>query len=416
MIDIGLLRRDPIKVASLLKTRGVVFSANEFSRLDKKLRIIQQEVEKLRSEKNILSKQIASNKSKQLILKAKKIDVTLLKKEKELDYLLEESLKIEGSLPNIPFEGVTVGPDEASNKVVKEVGKKSEFDFEPKDHIELGEKLGIINVRKAAEVSGSRFGYFLSDAVLLEFALIRLAFDEAINQGFLPVVPPVMIKPDVFEGMGRLAASQKEERYSLPNDDLYLAGSGEHTMGPLHMNEIFNEKDLPKRYIGFSTCFRREAGSYGKDVKGMLRVHKFDKVEMFVFSKPEFSEVEHQKLVALQERLMQKLELPYRVVEICTGDMGWTDAKAFDIETWLPFQQKYRETHSASNTSDFQSRGINVKYKRGDGKKEFVHMLNATAFAIGRTIITILENYQQKDGSVKVPEVLQDYVGKKVIS
>ncbi|MGB9608983.1 MAG: aminoacyl--tRNA ligase-related protein, partial [Minisyncoccia bacterium] len=226
----------------------------------------------------------------------------------------------------------------------------------------------------------------------------------------------------VYKGMGRLSGDQKEERYYLEKDNLYLVGSAEHTLGPLHLNYVFNENDLPKRYVGFSTCFRREAGSYGKDTKGILRVHQFDKIEMFSFSKPENSEEEHLYLLSLQEKLMNLLELPYRVVEICTGDMGWTDARQFDIETWLPGQINpegkkghYRETHSASNTTDFQARGINARLRRKDGKLEFVHMLNATGFAIGRILIAIIENYQTKEGKIKVPKVLQNYVGKEII-
>jgi seryl-tRNA synthetase len=262
------------------------------------------------------------------------------------------------------------------------------------------------------------------EAVFLEFGLLKLALDNLIPHGFIPVVPPVMIRPEVYKGMGRLTESQKEERYFLKNDNLYLVGSAEHTIGPIHMNDIFSSDQLPMRYVGFSTCFRREAGSYGRDTKGILRVHQFDKVEMFSYAMPEDSEKEHEFLLSMQEMLMQSIEIPYRVVEICTGDMGFTDARQYDIESWLPGEGKYRETQSCSNTTDFQSRGINVKFKKkgdpvrraqGKQKGEFVHMLNATAFAIGRTIISILENNQTKDGSVQIPAVLQDYVGTKEI-
>jgi seryl-tRNA synthetase len=215
--------------------------------------------------------------------------------------------------------------------------------------------------------------------------------------------------------MGALSEKDKEERYYLPKDELYLIGSAEHTLGPLHMNDVIAEEELPKRYVGFSACFRREAGSYGKDTKGILRVHQFDKVEMFSFAKPEDSENEHKKLLSLEETLMSALGLPYRVLEICTGDMGWVGARQYDLEAWLPGQDTYRETHSCSNTTDFQARGINAKYKTKSGKKEFVHTLNATAFAIGRTLIAIIENYQTRQGTVRVPPVLQAYVGKEEI-
>ena len=236
------------------------------------------------------------------------------------------------------------------------------------------------------------------------------------KKGFVPVVPPVMIRPKVFMGIGRLAADQKDERYYFPADDLYLVGSAEHTLGPIHMNETLRDKELPKRYVAFSTCFRREAGSYGKDTKGILRVHQFDKVEMFSFANPEKSGEEHEFLLSCQEDLLSALGLPYRVVEICTGDMGWTDAKAYDCETWLPGQPStgsgqgtakgaYRETNSCSNTTDFQARGIGCKTDKGG----YVHMLNATGLAIGRIVIAIIENYQTAEGDFEMPEVLKEY-------
>ena len=300
------------------------------------------------------------------------------------------------------------------------MGERTKFDFEPKDYLTLGEALGIIDVERASKVAGSRFGYLFGGAVMLEMALVQFALQKLVSKGFRAVIPPVMIKPEVYMGMGRLGGSQKEERYYLPADDLFLVGSAEHTMGPIHRDEVLEEKNLPMRYAGFSTCFRREAGSYGKDTKGILRVHQFDKVEMFSFSKPEDSKKEHEFLLSMQEELVGALKLPYRVVQICTGDMGWTDAAQYDVETWLPGQPNgkekgiYRETNSCSNTTDFQARGTNVKYKTAKGK-ELVHMLNATGFAIGRMIIAIIENYQQKDGSIKVPEALQKYTGFEII-
>jgi seryl-tRNA synthetase len=279
--------------------------------------------------------------------------------------------------------------------------------------MELGEALDLIDTVRAAKVAGSRFGYLKREAALLEFALVSYAVRHLVGKGFIPVVPPVMIRPEVYRGMGRLAADQRQERYYLPEDHLYLVGSAEHTLGPLHMDEVLEERELPKRYVGFSTCFRREAGSYGKDTKGILRVHQFDKVEMFVFTKPEDSREEHERLVTLQEELVSGLGLPYRVVAICTGDMGWTDARQYDIEVWFPSEGAFRETHSASNTTDFQARGINARFRR-EGKREkpeFMHLLNATALAIGRTIIAILENYQNEDGTIDVPEVLRPYLG-----
>lgn len=421
MLDITRIRDEADKVrAGMEKKNQDPKTVDKFLRADEDWRAKTSAFDQLKAEQNALSRELSAGQSEDLLSKAQLLKKRLADLETAQEDLKKKRDEALSRIPNIPFEDVPVGKDESGNKVIREVGKKPEFDFAPKDYLTLGEALGIINVKKAAEVSGSRFGYILRDAALLEFALVQLAFDTLVSKGFVPAVPPVMIKPKVYEGMGRLAADQKDERYYLPNDDMYLVGSSEHTMGPIHMNEVLEEESLPRRYVSFSTCFRKEAGSYGKDTKGILRVHQFDKVEMFSFANPEKSEEEHKFLLACQEEMMQKLELPYRVVEICTGDMGWTDARQFDVETWLPGQGTYRETNSCSNTTDFQSRGVNIKYKTkddaGEPKKALVHMLNATGFAIGRTLIAIIENNQQKDGTIRVPKVLQAYLHKEVIA
>ncbi len=409
MLDIKFIRENQDLVKDGLAKKGV--ASNFVDKiLEKYLRYreILKETEDFRhSQKDLGKENIEEAKIFKNKIKENEEALAILDKE------LEEAIS---ELPNIPSDDTPIGKDEADNIVLKEVGTKPEFDFESKDYLEIAEKLDIIDVAKASEVTGSRFGYLKGDAALLEFALIKLALDKILPEKFTPVIPPVMIKPEVYKGMGRLSESQKEERYFLQNDNLYLVGSSEHTLGPLHMNDILKEKDLPKRYLGFSTCFRREAGSYGKDTKGILRVHQFDKVEMYCFSKPEESDNEQRLMVSLQEKIVQALELPYRIVSICTGDMGFTDYKQYDVEIWFPSQNKYRETHSCSNTTDFQTRGINAKYrKEADGKVEYLHSLNATAIALGRMIIAIIENYQQKDGSVKIPKVLQKYLGKDKI-
>lgn len=416
MLDINLIRKDPEAIKNSLKKKKVDGKLiDKFLKLDEEWRGKTAALDQLKAEQNTLSKEMAKEQSEDLRSKAQLLKGRVSEISTERDKLEAKRDEILSRFPNIPFEDVPVGTDATGNRIVREVGNKPEFDFKPKDYLTLAESLGLIDVKKAAEISGSRFGYLFREAALMEFALVRLAMDMLTQNGFIPVVPPVMIRPKVYEGMGRLAADQKEERYYFDKDELYLVGSAEHTMGPLHMNEVFEGKDLPRRYVGFSTCFRREAGTYGKDTKGILRVHQFDKVEMFIFSSPERSNDEHQLLLSMQEQLMQKLGLPYRVVEICTGDMGWTDARQFDIETWLPGQGEYRETHSCSNTTDFQSRGMNTKYRTKEQKKELIHMLNATAFAIGRTLIGIFENYQTKEGTIIVPEILRDFVGKKEI-
>ncbi|MFH0806770.1 MAG: serine--tRNA ligase [Candidatus Brennerbacteria bacterium] len=416
MIDVHFLREHTEEAKKALARKRVDEKlVDKFLRVDQNWRTKRAALDGLQAEQKVVSKTLAGGKNEELIsqaqiLKARIAEVTesLVDVEKKRTVLLEQ-------FPNPPFPDVPEGPNASGNRVLREVGEKPEFDFKPEDYLEIAEHLGIIDVKRAANVAGSRFGYLMGDGALLEFALVKLAMDTLGEHGFIPVVPPVMIRPEVFMGMGRLASDQKEERYYLPKDELYLVGSGEHTMGPIHMDETLEVKDLPRRYAGFSTCFRREAGSYGKDTKGILRVHQFDKVEMFSFADPAVSEKEHRFLVDRQEELMQKLELPYRVVEICTGDMGWTDARQFDIETWFPGTNEYRETQSASNTTDFQSRGINVKVKGKDGEKIFAHMLNATAFAIGRTLSAIIENNQTKNGTVKIPKALQAYLGKKEI-
>jgi seryl-tRNA synthetase len=417
MLDVNLIRKNPALVKDgALKKNIDVKLVDKFLRFDEAWRKKIAALDHLKSEQNTLNKELARNQTKDLLSRAQLLKKRIVEIETESEELNQKRKEILFQLPNLPDDDVPVGPDEKANKVIKESGLKPQFNFKPKSYLDLAENLGIIDVKKAAAVSGSRFGYLLGEAVLLEFGLVNLAFDLLTQENFIPIIPPVMIKKEPFQGMGRLSPGQEEERYYIPKDNLYLVGSAEHSIGPFHMNDVIDEKDLPKRYVGFSTCFRREAGSYGKDTKGILRVHQFDKVEMFSFSLPENSRREHEYLLSLQEKLVQKLDLPYRVVLISTGDMGFTDAKQYDIEIWLPGQGEYRETHSCSNTTDFQARGINAKYKTKDGKKDYLHMLNATAFAIGRMIIAIIENYQTKEGTILVPAALQKYVGKKEIT
>lgn len=408
MLDIKLLREEPDRVKRGIKAKGANPKlVDNFLALDEKWRRITKELDDLRAEQKKLSEARKIEEAKALKEKIKKKEEKTQAVAAERDAILEQ-------LPNLPFDDVPIGKDESANKVLREVGEKPDFSFAPKDYMELAATLDLIDTEKAAEVAGTRFGYLKNEAVLLEFALVQLAFETLVKDGFSPVLPPVMVRGEIMRGMGKTKFIEEGDAFYLPEDKLYLAGSSEHTIGPLHMHEVLDEKELPKRYVGFSTCFRRESGSYGKDTKGILRVHQFDKVEMLSFAKPEESEKEHTFLLALIEKLMQRLALPYRVVELCTGDMTWADARQYDIETWMPGQGKYRETHSISNTTDFQARGINTKYRKR-GQTEFVHMLNATAFAIGRILIAIIENNQTKDGRINVPKALQKYVGKEVI-
>jgi seryl-tRNA synthetase len=424
MLDITYIRENPDKVKEACKQKQVVCDVDKILQLDRERKKLLQSIEGLKARQNKLGKaDIAEAQGLKQQIKAQ--GPALKGTEEELSRLLLD-------VPNIPLPDVPVGKDEKENKVIKTWGKIPTFDFTPKDHVTLGQELDLIDTERASVVTGARFAYLKREAALLEFALVQYVLSvltqekilkkiaDSMEKGyspkpFIPIVPPVMIRPDVFRKMGRLTEQDKEERYYLQQDDLYLVGSAEHTLGPLHMDEVLEEETLPLRYLGFSTAFRREAGSYGKDIKGILRVHQFDKLEMESFCTPEDSLKEQNFFVAVQEYLMQGLELPYQVVNVCTGDMGKPDARQIDIETWLPGQRKYRETHSADLMQDFQARRLNIRVKRKDGKTEFAHMNDATVFAIGRTIIAILENYQQKDGSVKIPKVLQEYVGKKEI-
>lgn len=417
MLSIDFIRNNAEAVKSgVAKKRIDAKLVDKFLRYDSEWRSKIAALEQLKAEQNMVSKELGRVQSEDLLSKAEILKKRIVELEDECASLGKKRDDLLEKFPNIPFVDVPVGSDASGNIVLREVGAKPVFSFEPKDYLTLGESLGIIDVRRAANVVGSRFGYLLGDAARLEFALVLHALKVTEKYGFTPVVPPVMVRPEVFSGMGRLAADQRDERYFLSKDNLYLVGSAEHTVGPFHMGETLAADSLPRRYVAFSTCFRREAGSYGKDTKGILRVHQFDKVELFSFAHPDESEKEHEFLLSVQEALMQSLKLPYRIMHICTGDMGWVDARQFDVDTWLPGTKEYRETHSCSNTTDFQSRGIGAKYKSADGKKkEHLHMLNATGYAIGRTIIAILENYQTDTGAVRVPDVLQSYVGKKLI-
>jgi len=405
MIDIKLLRENPEKIKKGVKNKGVNIDIDKILELDKKRRGLISEIENLRAEQKKLGKE-QIEKAKNLKSKIKEFEPQLEITEKEFNELF---LKI----PNLPLDSVPIGKSEAENKVIKEVGKKPKFSFKPKDYLELAEKLEIIDVKRAAKTSGSRFGFIKNGAALLEISLIQLAFETLIKEGFIPIIPPTMIKPEMMKAMG-YAERGGDEIYHLEKDNLYLVGTAEQMIGPMHAEEVFEAKELPKRYVAFSSCFRREAGSYGKDTKGILRVHQFDKVEMFSFTKPEESQKEHKFLLSMEEKLMGLLKIPYRVLNICTGDLGDPAAAKYDIEAWMPGQNAYRETHSTSNCTDFQARRLNIRYKAKNGL-EFVHTLNGTACAIGRTLIAIIENYQQKDGSINVPTILQKYIKIKKI-
>jgi seryl-tRNA synthetase len=422
MLDIQFIRDNPEKVKKGVSAKQLDPKlVDEVLNLDKKYRELLVEIEELRAKRN----QVAKAKK---VEEGKKIKLQLQKLEPELKKAESKFKKALCQIPNIIAPDVPEGKDESENKVLRKWGEPKKFDFKPKDHMELGEALDIIDTETSSKVSGTRFNYLKGDAVKLQFALIQFAFEALTDQKivkiiaksvknssdkpFVPVIPPVIAKSEVMKRMDRF--DPIEDRYYLEKDNALLVGSAEHTLGPMHMDEVLTEKDLPIRYLGYSTSFRREAGTYGKDTRGMFRVHQFDKVEIESFTAPEHGDKEQELMVAIQEYLMQKLEIPYQVVVMCSGDMGKPDYRQIDIECWMPGQGKYRETHTSDYMTDYQARGLNTKVSI-KGKTEFVHMNDATVFAIGRTIIAILENCQQKDGSVVIPKVLQKWVGKEKI-
>jgi seryl-tRNA synthetase len=418
MLDIKFIRENTEAVKDSCQKRNIQCDIDGLLSIDEKRRNKMALVEGIAAEKNKASKEIAQADGKgraKIIKNMQKLDKKGDKLKNELKKIEENFNELMFKIPNILLPGVPAGKDDTQNVVLEKVGESTKFDFLPKDYMELAEALDIIDTERAAKIAGSRFGYLKGGAVMLEFALVNLAFDILNKKGFIPVIPPVIIRPEMAWAMGYLEQTNKDEAYHLEQDNLYLTATSEQTLGTMRAGETLKESELPLRYVGFSTCFRREAGSYGKDTKGILRVHQFDKIEMFSFTKPEDSISEHKLLLQTERELMDLLKLPYQVLHICSGDLGAPAAEKYDIETWLPSEGRYRETHSTSNCTDFQSRRLSVRYQKKEGKTEFVHTLNGTAFAIGRILIMIIENYQQKDGSIKVPEVLQKYTGFKEI-
>ena len=419
-----------LDIAFILENKDIVRKAIEHKQ---KEMVDFEQIESLYTRRNELVTAISENNRQRKIAaeardaeRGSALKQDLAKLEDAMRSVTKELTDIVATIPNIPSPDVPIGADENANVVVRQWGEKPSFDFEPKAHWDIGKERGLIDNERAAKVVGSRFTYLKGGLVRLQFALIQwvlgVVTDEAVlgeiiaknglsvpNKPFVPVIPPVMITPEMFFGMARL--EPREERYYIPEDNLFLIGSAEHTLGSMHASEMFAESELPLRYIGYSTSFRREAGSYGKDTKGILRQHQFDKLEFQSFTVGEKSKPEQDFLVALQEHLMQQLNLPYQVVAVCTGDMGGPDVRQIDIETWMPGQNTYRETHSADLMGEYQTRRLGTKVKRDSGEREFVHTNDATVFAMGRTLIAIIENNQQSDGTIVIPEVLQPYLG-----
>jgi seryl-tRNA synthetase len=413
MIDINLLRQNPDLIKqSLINRQKNPELLEDVLTIDKSRRDLLIKVEDLRSQQNIVNRSINGKPTEEQLKNATDIKEKLKVLEVDLKELEEKQNNVLQEIPNIPSEDTPIGKDDSENVVIKTVGEPTKFDFKPLDHIDLGEKLDIIDVKRAAKVSGSRFGYFKKDGAVLEMAVMHYAFNKLIKKGFNGMIPPAMIKSESEWKTGYTSNKNlMNAYYSSPEDDLIFISSSEHSVVPYHMDEIIDINNLPIKYVNYSPCFRREAGTYGKDTRGMFRVHFFNKVEMNIFSKPDYniSDAICLEMLANEEELMQEFELPYQIVKACTGDLPQPNRRMYDINTWFPGQNTYRETQSCSNCGDYQARRLNTKTKI-DGKNEFVHILNAT-MVTDRAVLAIIENHQQADGSVRIPKVLVPYTG-----
>jgi seryl-tRNA synthetase len=426
MLDIRFIRENTELVKEKAKQKGYDVDIDQLTGFDKQRSEILQEVEDLRRQRNELAEKGKNGppteenitKGREIKEQLANLDHKLASIEKEFNILLRK-------VPNIPIEVVPVGASEDENVVIREWGNKPQFDFDIKSHWQIAEARGLIDKERAAKVAGSRFAYIKGDLVRLQFALVQFGLDtltneevikkiiqdfdvQTVSKPFIPVLPPAMARTEIYQATYRL--DKEEITYKLESDDLWLNASAEHTLVPMYTKETLDKDDLPLRFVGYTTAFRREAGTYGKDMEGIIRQHQFDKLEMESFSRPEDGLSEHLLMVAMQEYLMQQLKVPYRVLEKCTADIGFANAKGVDIEVWLPGQNKYRETHTADFMTDFQARSLQTRVKL-DVDTKYVHTNDATAFAMGRTMVAIIENYQNADGTIRIPDVLQPYLG-----
>ncbi|MGH2710672.1 MAG: serine--tRNA ligase [Actinomycetota bacterium] len=413
MLDLKSIREDPDRFRLALARRSEALTADldRALELDRERRELTQRVEELRAQQNKGSKAVGAAKGEdreKLIAEVREASQQLEELEPKLAETEERLVELLARLPNLPHESVPQGESDEDNELVREVGAPPSFGFDTRDHVDLGVGLGIIDLERAAKVSGARFTYLLDGAVMLQWALVRYCLDRLLDKGFIPVIPPVLVREEAMYGTGFLPTDEAQI-YVTRDDDLYLVGTSEVPLAGLHQSEMLEPSSLPRRYVGYSTCFRREAGAYGKDTRGIFRVHQFDKVEMFSFVEPEASWDEHEFLLSCEEEILQGLGLPYRVMNVCTGELGASAAKKYDLEAWLPGQGAYRELTSCSNTTDYQARRLECRVRYEGGNRP-AHTLNGTACAVGRTLIAILENNQREDGSVVVPEALHPHL------
>ena len=414
MLDLKLIRSDPERVKAALARRGAAERVDELLALDARRRELLPEVESAQAERKALSKRIGEAKqagedAEELMSAVQTLKERIEAGKAELETTEGELQGLALTLPNLPDPDAPDGMTEEDAIVVREVGEPPRFDFEPRDHLELGTELGLIDMESAARLSGSRFAYLKGDLVMLELALVRFAIELVREEGHEPVVPPVLVREEALEGTGFLPGD-RDQIYEIPKDELFLVGTSEVALAGLHADEILEADALPLRYCGLSSCFRREAGAAGRDTRGIFRVHQFDKVEMFSFVDPSSSAAEHERLLAIEERILTELEIPYRVVNVAAGDLGAPAAKKYDCEAWIPSQRRYRELTSCSNTTDYQARRLGCRYRPAEGEPpEAVHTLNGTAVAVGRTIIALMENRQEREGGFTLPKTLHSY-------
>lgn len=433
MLDINYIRDNRQKVEDAIKNKGYTIDLDEILQLDDARKELSQKTDILRQERNQISSQMKNGQPDQaLISRGKEIKQELSSLEEKLSSVESDFLAKLKTVPNVPCDDVPVGLSEDENEVAEVCGEPTKFNFEPKNHYEIGQARGWIDKERASKVTGARFAYIKGEMVSLQMAIVNFVMNSLSDEGvikeiceanhlehistkpFTTVLPPLMLRTEMYDAMDRL--EPRDDRYKIEGEELWLQGSAEHVLGSMHAGEIFAEKDLPVRYLGYATSFRQEAGTYGKDMEGIIRMHQFDKLEMESFSTKETSREEHELFVAIQRWLIEQLRLPYRVIRKCTFDIGKPDARGIDMEVWLPGQGKYRETHTADYMTDYQSRRLNTRVRRDEaGEVELVHTNDATAFALGRIMIAVIENYQNEDMTVRVPEVLRKYLNGKEI-
>jgi len=416
MLDIKFLRQNLNLVRKKMLERGQKSTSAFFSGLDEKRRTILQEVEVLRSERNTVSKEIGEKKKRKenasaIIAKMGEVSTRIKALEDALKQAEEDLQNLMLTIPNLPHESVVCGTGSADNPVVRSWGEKPSFDFQPKPHWEIGENLRILDFACGAKITGARFTLYRGMGALLERAIINFMLDlHTSEHGYTEMLTPFMVNRASMMGTGQLPKFE-EDLFRVDKTDYFLIPTAEVPVTNIHRDEILAEKDLPIRYVAYSPCFRAEAGTYGKDTRGLIRQHQFNKVEMVKFTAPESSYDELEKLTANAEEVLRRLNIPFRTVSLCTGDLGFSSAKTYDVEAWMPGQDAYREISSCSNFEDFQARRASIRFRRGEqGKVEFVHTLNGSGLAVGRTVVAVLENFQQADGSVLIPEALRPYM------